>query len=94
MTNLNQYIYTSEFFKLYPEISLTTFWRWCNTGKRLHIKKGKKYIWTEPYILPLAKRDGKHTAVLISLKALHKFFNQIGEEEYALRVPSYSRSGK
>ena len=93
MNELNKYIYTDEFFKLYPEIPDSTFWRWTRTGKSVWIKKNGKKIRSPYYILPLIRREncGHGKEVKISPKALEKFFKQIGEEEWALRVPSYTR---
>lgn len=84
---LNKYIYTDEFFKLYPEISDSTFRRWTLTGKRIKINKK----WSKPYILEVIRQNRHGVSILIPLKSLSKFFKQIGEEEWALRVPSYIR---
>lgn len=84
---LNKYIYTRQFFEIYPEVPKSTFWRWTRTGIRIR----NKNKWSKPYILPVISNGKKGESILISLKALYKFFNQIGEQEYALRVPTYSR---
>jgi len=85
MKELNKYIYTRQFFELYPEIPRSTFWRWTRTGIRIK----NKNKWSKSYILPVISNGKKGESILISLKALYKFFKSIKQEEYALRVPSY-----
>jgi hypothetical protein len=96
MNELNKYINTRQFFKLYPEISKSTFWRWTKTGVKLRgeYRRDKNTVWSDKsYKLQLERMEdfGNGVSVRIPLDKLYEFFKQIGEEEWALRVPSYIR---
>lgn len=81
---MNKSITTNQFFELYPDIPVRTFWSWVYRGKKVQING--LHQWSKSYKFPVKKEGNK---LSIPLKGLAKFFKNTRQNEYYLRVPSY-----